>query len=427
MDKIFKFLSQLFYETPEGKTGGPPLGERGDVEILSEGEEETPENEETENEEVPKEIPDEEPEENPEEEESEQEEVPEEEQESDKEHTRPDLKAITAKYPNIFKEFPQLRESYFRANAYAEVFPTVEDAKESAEKAQTLDGFEEALIKNGSAIELFDSIANTSPKAIERFVDNLLPNLYKFNTDLFVRATAPVTKNILWNAFQQGSRNPDGRTKDGKPFSNLAAAAQHIHNFLFGDANIEDPSKSRRDTKDDPERAQFEQERQNFEKERFKDLDSETQRVVGRQLGDLISNGLDPKNVMTPFLRNSIIEKVIDELGDKLKQDSRHMTKMESLWRRAKASGYPRGLATQIAKAYLDSAKLLVPEIRNKIKSEALKGKVASNNGNKRTAVPQSGGSGRKVSTDKVGAKQIDWSKTSDVDFLNDKVVLKKQ
>jgi hypothetical protein len=247
--------------------------------------------------------------------------------------------------------------------------------------------------------------------------------LFAYNSDLFVRAVNPVTKQLLWNALQKGLKNPDSRTKDGRPFSNLAAAAQHIHNFLFDTPEIQDPSQSR-SRADDPERKQFEEERKHFEQERFKDLSGETQRTIGSQLGNLIIDGLDPKNSLTPFIRNSIVDRVIEEIGSKLDKDSRHMAKMNSLWRRAKASGYPRAMANQIARAYLDSAKVLIPEIRNKIKSEALTGRFSPNGGKSkvRKQIPP----GRGVSTSQVGSKRIDYSKTSDMDILEDRVTYRK-
>src|SRR6266404_1233667 len=44
---------------------------------------------------------------------------------------RPTLKAIKEKYPNLFKDFPQLRDGYFRELQYTAIFPTIEDAKEA--------------------------------------------------------------------------------------------------------------------------------------------------------------------------------------------------------------------------------------------------------------------------------------------------------
>src|SRR3990167_9176528 len=47
-------------------------------------------------------------------------------------------KEILAKYPTIFKDFPYLEVAYFRDRQFSEIFPTVDDAKEAQEKADTL-------------------------------------------------------------------------------------------------------------------------------------------------------------------------------------------------------------------------------------------------------------------------------------------------
>src|SRR5437763_300329 len=57
-----------------------------------------------------------------------------EEEEEEEEHGivgRPTFKDIKAKYPNLFKDFPDLRDMVFRERDYSELFPTVEDAKEA--------------------------------------------------------------------------------------------------------------------------------------------------------------------------------------------------------------------------------------------------------------------------------------------------------
>ncbi|MGA2957600.1 MAG: hypothetical protein ABSF48_17985, partial [Thermodesulfobacteriota bacterium] len=46
-------------------------------------------------------------------------------------HERYSLSEIKEKYPEIFKEFPGLRDSIFREIEYTKTFPTIEDAKDA--------------------------------------------------------------------------------------------------------------------------------------------------------------------------------------------------------------------------------------------------------------------------------------------------------
>src|SRR3990167_6712893 len=59
-------------------------------------------------------------------------------------------KEILAKYPTIFKDFPFLEKSYFREQKYAELLPTLDDAREAVERSETLKKFEGDLLNGNS-------------------------------------------------------------------------------------------------------------------------------------------------------------------------------------------------------------------------------------------------------------------------------------
>src|SRR5437660_282354 len=52
--------------------------------------------------------------------------------------TLPQFKEITKKYPNFFKDFPNLRHAFFREKEYSEIFSTVDEAKEAQEDIEGL-------------------------------------------------------------------------------------------------------------------------------------------------------------------------------------------------------------------------------------------------------------------------------------------------
>ncbi len=109
---------------------------------------------------------------------------------------------------------------------------------------------------------------------------------------------------------------------------------------------------------------------------------------------------------------------------------------MTSLWKRAEAEGFNRESLSRIVSAYLERARPIIPTVRNKYKSIALKGKAdvkEDNEGNprKELKIPSSGKSGRaphnegKVNLRAVDTKKIDWNKTSDNDIFDGRVKLK--
>src|SRR5439155_10245930 len=62
---------------------------------------------------------------------------------------RPTFKEITAKYPNLFKDFPDLREAMGREREYTELFDTVDAAKEAKEQVDDFSYLRE-LVESGS-------------------------------------------------------------------------------------------------------------------------------------------------------------------------------------------------------------------------------------------------------------------------------------
>jgi hypothetical protein len=431
-----KYWGPFFYPEDSGAGSVTPFGETGDVAILAEGENDEADAEGDDDKGKDKSDSDDDSEgadgdadsdnKTPE---GEDEEAPDEESEEDKSKDkddeedeqdvsagRPSIKAINEKFPGVFKQFPQLKDAYFRADAYSEVFPSVDDAKEAAEKAEILDNFEETLVRKGSAVELLESIKATDPTALNRFIDNLLPSLYNFDTKLFYKATEPVTRQLLWSANQHGKKTGD---------KNLVASAQHLANYLFGNAEIKEP-QGNKTRQEDPERAALERDKQEFEQTRRNEFLTELNNRAGKSLVKVITDGLDPKNTMTEFLRSTITEKVLDEIGNRLEKDERHMNRMRALHLKAQKAGFPKAMTDQITAAYLSAAKLLVPVVRAEIKQKALHGKVEKKNIPNRQIGQAGGNKGTRPNLTKLSPKQVDWSRTSDEDFLNDKVVLRK-
>src|SRR3990167_8906787 len=85
-------------------------------------------------------------------------------------------KEILAKYPTIFKDFPFLEKSYFREQKYAELLPTLDDAREAVERSETLKKFEGDLL-NGNSESVLQSVLAQDKESFAKIVDNYLPTL----------------------------------------------------------------------------------------------------------------------------------------------------------------------------------------------------------------------------------------------------------
>src|SRR6187549_271860 len=83
----------------------------------------------------------------------------------------PKKKAILAKYPTIFKDFPFIEKMLYRDKQYQELFGSFDDAKEAHEKVASYEHFE-TLLAAGNTGEVLKTIKEGDPKVFDKVVDN---------------------------------------------------------------------------------------------------------------------------------------------------------------------------------------------------------------------------------------------------------------
>lgn len=329
----------------------PNLDTKEDEKILDQAEDETEKKEETSEEKEPKEEKEEEEKEKPVEEE-------EPEEEEDLTGRRPSFKAITAKFPELFKEFPQLKHAFFREQEFSKIFGTVEEAQETYDKMTQFAELETSIM-TGDPTDLLTQIKRADEDTVKRFVTNFIPSLWKNESlrDLYYTATIPVIQDVLRYAYTTGEKNGN---------KNLKYAAQFINQLLFDTTEIAAP---RRDEAN-PEREKFEKEKSEFYQQRYQEFRTTVDNEIVSSLEKVISSGLEDS--ISPFLRGKITEEVWKQLDKQLNADPQHKKLMDSLWRRAMQGGLTKEHQTRLIKAYLDRARPLVPAVRDKVRKAAM-------------------------------------------------------
>lgn len=354
--------------------------------------------------------------------EEESEEEPEEEPEPEKVldtiYTRPSIAEIKGKYPDLFKDFPSLRDVYFRERAFNELFSSVEEAKEANENDGAFRTLREDIF-NGDGTKLFAALKQDG-ETLNKFSASLLPTLFKASPEAHWKAVTPLLENIVRTMHAEG---------ESKNIEDLKNASLHISNFLFGGTEVAEGKKTFVEKAPDNS---VREERQKFEAERFNSFSSDLESTAVSSLRSLVEKNLDPDGIMTPFIKNNIIRETITAVDAQLTADKAHMRGMESLNRKAKENNYSSEYKSKIISAYLERAKSLVPSVRAKFVSEAMgtSKKVADNKLAKADAaksrVDKTAGS--KLSSDRAtqyDPKKINWGKTSDEDILNGNVTTK--
>lgn len=324
------------------------------------------------------------------------------------------FKEVSKEFPTLFKKFPALRHAFFKEQEYSKVFPTVEDAQEAHKKATDYAYLERDLL-SGEPKQLFSAVAQTSPEAFGKLVSKVLPAIYEVDKDAFYEMTEPILKNALQAAFREGNSSD---TQDGK---NLALAARYLNKFLFRSTEIGDAQPVIREKTPDPERVKFEQERNQFQEQRFHDFRENIVETIQKELSKLTINGLDPENKLNEFVRKSIIKETIEQIGSVLEKDSRHLATMDSLWKRARLNGLTQEHKARILQTYLGRVKEILPVIRSKVRS------TATGETKVKTAIKRPTGTGTGTqSPQPLNPRKVDWNKTSDLDILNDNVKYRK-
>lgn len=329
---------------------------------------------------------------------------------------------VVKKYPNVFKEFPELKQNLFLARQFQELAESPDQVKEAIIQANYFQYFQDKVLQ-GDAREVLTSIKNSGDaKALTEFASNFLPALHEVDENTFYKISAPILQNALYQAVVEAEQTG---TED------LAKAAKWIHRFIFGTTDVKKPEARRtRAPEIDAERQQLLEEKSNWERQRLGEAFYEVSGGIVSDLKKRILKDLDPKNEIQPYVKKKLVDDIIQETGKILSKDPRHNKTMDSLWMRFRDSGMQPNGKTRIRDTYLARAIAVLPGIKSKLRAEALGKRHVPNSGNRNQVTRPQGGAGKPqiVKTGRtLTPDKVDYSKTSDLDLISGKAVLKKQ
>lgn len=341
---------------------------------------------------------------------------------------RPSLKSVEEKFPGFFKQFPAMRDMYFREAEYSKLFPTVDDAKEANENNIAFNDVRDSVF-NGNGSKFFSAIKEVSEKDLEKFSTNILGTLFQVHPQSFWRAANPLVEDIARNMYNKGVKENN---------ESLQNAARYLSDYFFGNVDVAEGKKT--SIVKIEENNEVKQEREKFDNEKGTAFRGTIETDIRSQLVSLIEGSdpktgkarLDPDNVFSKFIKTTIIDRIIEDLGTQLKSDKDHIRFMDSLWEKSKRNGRTDADKSRIISSYLARAKSLIPSLRSKYVSEALgqktrvssekKGKVEEISERRDSGTLGRGSNGKEKS---YSPKSINYNKTSDADILNDNITYK--
>jgi hypothetical protein len=279
-------------------------------------------------------------------------------------------KVIEKEFPGLFKKFPQLEAAYYKSQQYAEVFPSVNDAREAFTKAENLDKFESDIL-DGNLEVLFRTVKENAPKSLNKIADNLIQTIYKVDESVALHITGNILRNILIKSEKDGIR-----TKN----EDLQTAAKIINAHILGGDEIETPSKLQGNEKENEEESKLNKEREEFEKEKFNSALNSLQGRVDNTIKATIDANIDPKNVMTPYVKKNAIKDASEQVESLINKDKAFQNVLNNLWRSAKDAKYSSPSLERIRSAYLSKAKTVLRDAIRSARNEALKESGKSSN-----------------------------------------------
>ena len=326
-------------------------------------------------------------------------------------YPRPSYKDIVTKYPKLFKDFPDLRQSFFREQKFTEIFPTIEEATPASEESEDYKAIVSDL-QHGNISNIIDVLDGDQ---LKNAAASFLPSLYKKDQEVYFAVTGPLLDNFIKQAFKAAEQSGD---------EDLKASAQWIAKWAFGDFAFASGGKHVQPLNKPATDSKLDEDRKTYESQKFNENYNAVVDTGLKALKNNIVAGLS--DVTSSTLKDMITKRVEEEVSEALERDPSHVRRMDALWKRARGAGFVGDHKTRILSTYLARAKSLVPAIRSRIKAEVVGQSSVTAAPEKPTASTMPSGSQARV-TSKLpdDPTKIDWKRTSDMDAIRGQATLK--
>ena len=275
----------------------------------------------------------------------------------------PRKKEILKEFPEVFKKFPFLEKMMYRDRQYTELFGSFDDAKELAERAEIFTGFEQQLL-SGKTEEILKNVKETDPKAFDKIVDTYLITLAKVDKDAYYDVTNSVAKRIIVEMVKEAN---DSQNEE------LKQAALLMNQFLYGTSKFVPHAPRTTAEKAGEEQSEAEKERLSLLQERFETAKEDIQTRVDNTLRATISSYIDPKDIMTPYMKKNAVNDALQSLHSTLGRDTSFRKSLDKTWRSAYDAKYSKDSVNRIQSLYLGRAKGSLKAAIQKARVEALK------------------------------------------------------
>lgn len=351
---------------------------------------------------------------------------------------------------DIFKKVPELRNIVAQHTQFKNIFDSPELAQQAYLDSESLQVFSDDL-SQGNIKGLFQAFHKSDPQSVKLLAKNILPQLYEVDREAYSAAMRPEFIDLVHNMLEDGENSGN---------KNLAAAAKWLSKFLFRDFNP--PARAGRGETPEEKRLREENERiltESFDREVSK-IRETTMTILNGQIEAI----LDPKRKLPIGQRKAMQQEILSSIGEELKKDRAYGERVERIRASAKRTRFGRGEDASLKNAFLARVKTLVGPTTKRVMEEWNvesnternsgngDGKGSKNRGNQNNdrnqnrgnnsgnnsdensgkrakgRIPSGGNANRGNNSSGSGGERrnynpddIDWNKTTNVDFMNGK------
>ena len=276
-------------------------------------------------------------------------------------------KEILAKYPTLFKDFPYLEKAYYREQQFTEIYPTIQDARISAQKAEILDKAEQQVM-SGDITMFLQAAKAENQEAFNKIADNYLPTLRKVDQQAYYHVLGNVIKDTIITMVREGR----ALGENGAP---LQAAANVLNQFIFGSQKFQPPTSLAKNVDPQVQEAQKQvtEQRQQQVMQKFATVRDDLQTRADNVLKATIDGHIDPNKAMSAYVKEHATQEAFDSLENLISKDTRFLGLLDKLWQRAFKSGFDKESTDRIKSAYLSKAKTLLPSVIKTARNKALR------------------------------------------------------
>jgi hypothetical protein len=276
----------------------------------------------------------------------------------------PRKKEILKEFPELFKKFPGMERALYKEAQYAELFPTMQEAKIAKEELRGLKEVE-AEILNGDLENVLKSVKEQNPESFDKVVNNYIHTLRKVDEQAYYGVLNFIIDNAIVTAYKTGHEQQDEQ---------LMIAAQLINKFVHGSHNIQHPRYPRQvRPENDPREQQLAQKQTELNYREFNGALSDVTERTENTIKATIDKYIDSKSQMTPYLRDKAVTDVLAELNQSIQSDARFKSVLDNLWRESANNGYSTQSKNKIRNQIINKAKVVLPDIIRRVRAEALK------------------------------------------------------